>query len=153
MLSSQWELQYCRSSRHKNLFYISLFHTADTTVYSKVRPTHTSKKWPLHFSILENNQVCDLKCLCVLTWVLHCILYMYSPVSLRVPVSCDILYASIPYAQTHKLQDIKGLQPLTNNHDRHEKCTRQRSLWSGYQQTTDSDRIPTISALTCWKWR
>lgn len=27
-----------------------------------------------------------------------------------VPVSCDILYASIPYAQTHKLQDIKGLQ-------------------------------------------
>lgn len=111
------------------------------------------KKVTTAFLNIRKQQVCDLKCLCVLTWVLHCILYMYSPVSLRVPVSCDILYASIPYAQTHKLQDIKGLQPLTNNHDRHEKCTRQRSLWSGYQQTTDSDRIPTISALTCWKWR
>lgn len=144
-------MNYNTADHHntKNLFYISLFHMADTTVYSKVRPTHTSERWPLHFSVLENNQVCDLKCLC-LTWVLHCILYMYSPVYMRVPVVVTFRTPAFHMvAQTARHQGPKTI--WINNHDSYEKCTHQKSLWSWFQPTTDSDIILTISVLTHWK--
>lgn len=59
MLSSQCGLQYCRSLQHKK----SLFPFLHRRHNSLLKQETTSERWPLHLSIVENNQVCDLKCL------------------------------------------------------------------------------------------
>lgn len=69
-IQSEWITILQIITTQKNLLDIFLCYIADTSVYSNRIPT--SETWPLHFSILENNQVCDLKCTCDLTWVLHC---------------------------------------------------------------------------------
>lgn len=96
MLSSQCGLQYCRSSQHTQkktcckfpfffFFFLKLVYIADPTVYSNKRLKTTSEMWPLHFSILENDQVCDLKCVCV--WLnLSITLYMCSHVQMCSPL-------------------------------------------------------------------
>lgn len=150
MLSNQCELQYCRSSQHKKLvLYFPFSHCRHNGLFKGETYTYFRKVTTAFLSIRK--QPClRFKMFVCLTWVLHCILYMYSPVYMRVPVVVTFRTPAFHMvAQTARHQGPKTI--WINNHDSYEKCTHQKSLWSWFQPTTDSDIILTISVLTHWK--
>lgn len=140
MLSIQCGLQYCRSSQHKKTcFKFPFLHCRHNGLLKQETYT-TSERWALHCSI-ENNQVCDLKCL----WFnLSFTLYICTvSVKMHVPLVAAFcasknskfkfyLSTNCKTPRSSQLSDHNRLCMCvwTKYHNRYAMCTHQKSLWS-----------------------
>lgn len=132
----------------KNLLYISLF-TLQTQWSAQTGDLHDFRNVTTAFLNIENNQVCNFKCLCDLTWVLRCI--YVQPCSNACASCCGIFHTNNSIFELYgsrKCKTARGSQLFdhscfcvwTNYHKRYVMCAHQKSLWSWSSSlTTDTE--------------